>query len=113
MLEVAPIHARLGYARTGSLDNSGWIEFESPTPLTFDVLRLEEAIEHGQHIANHRVDVWEDGGWRTVHWGTTIGNARLAQFAPCTASRIRVVVEFAYDTPRLRGVALFGKSQAS
>lgn len=87
--------------------SAGWIEFESDTPLTFDVLRLEEAIELGQHIANHRLDIWEDGGWRTVHWGTTIGNARLARFAPCTASRIRVLVEHAYDTPRISRVALF------
>ncbi|GAB3352732.1 alpha-L-fucosidase [Lysobacter tyrosinilyticus] len=98
-------------APTGS--NAGWVEFESTTPLTFDVLRLEEAIEHGQHIANHRVDIWQDGVWRTVHWGTTIGNARLARFAPCTASRIRVVVEFAYDAPRLSRVALFRDPLAS
>jgi alpha-L-fucosidase len=74
------------------------------------VLRLEEAIEHGQHVANHRVDVWQEGAWRTVCWGTTIGHARLARFAPCTASRVRVSVEFAYDTPRLRRVALYRSS---
>jgi len=93
--------------------NAAWIEFESPVPITFDVLRLEEAIEYGQHIANHRVDIWEDGGWQTVHWGTTIGNARLARFAPRTASRIRVVVEFAYDTPRLQRVALLRTPERS
>ena len=91
-------------------ERSGWIEFELPTPIMFDVLRLEEAIEHGQHIANHRVDVWQEDAWRTVCWGTTIGHARLARFAPCTASRIRVLVEFAYDTPRLRRVALYRSS---
>ena len=86
---------------------NGWLEFELPKPVTFDVVRLEEAIAHGQHIANHRVDAWQDGTWETVAWGTTIGHARMERFAPRTASRIRVVVEFAYDTPRLSHVALY------
>ena len=126
LLEGTQVHASGGSAPSAVLDasgdrywqapageRSGWIEFESPAPITFDVLRLEESIEHGQHIANHRVDAWQDGGWQTVCWGTTIGNARLARFAPCTASRIRVSVEFAYDTPRLRRVALYRMSQES
>jgi len=85
---------------------SGWIEIELPAPAQFDVLLLEEAIEHGQSIANHRVDAWQGGRWQTIWWGTTIGNQRLARIAPCTASRVRVVVEFAYDVPRLRRLAL-------
>jgi hypothetical protein len=51
--------------------------------------------------------VWRDERWQTAAWGTTIGNARLHDCAPTTASRIRVVVEFAYDTPSLRRVAAF------
>lgn len=89
---------------------AGWIEFEMAEPITFDVVRLEEAIEHGQHVANHRVDACLDGAWKTISWGTTIGNAGLARLAPCTASRIRVAIEFAYDTPRLRRVALYRTS---
>jgi len=84
-----------------------WIEFELPAPATFDVVRLEEAIEQGQHIANHRVDAWVDGTWQAVTWGTTIGNARLHQVKPTTASRIRVTIDFAYAAPALQRVALF------
>lgn len=101
------------YWQAAAGTNFGWIELECSAPVTFDVLRLEEAIEHGQHIANHRVDIRQDGGWQTVSWGTTIGYARLAHFAPRTASRIRVAIEFAYGTPRLSRVALFRKPQAS
>jgi alpha-L-fucosidase len=86
---------------------SAWLEVDLPAPAAFDTLRLEEAIELGQHVANHRVDVWHDGRWVTMAWGTTIGNARLHDCAPMTASRIRVVVEFAYDAPSLRRVAAY------
>ena len=85
---------------------------ELPAPAAFDTLRLEEAIERGQHIANHRVDVWRDGRWHTVAWGTTIGNARLHNCAPTTASRLRVVVEFAYAPPALTRIAAFQSLRA-
>jgi len=85
----------------------GSIEFELPAPVTFDVVRLEEAIERGQHIANFRIEAWVDGAWKMVTWGTTIGNARLIEVKPTTASRIRVIIDFAYATPALQRVALF------
>jgi alpha-L-fucosidase len=93
--------------RAPAAATSGWVEVELAAPATFDTLRLEEAIEHGQHIANHRVDVWRENRWHTVAWGTTIGNARLHDCAPTTASRLRVVVEFAYAPPSLARVAAF------
>jgi len=93
--------------RTPAGTTTAWLEVELPAPAAFDTLRLEEAIEQGQHIANHRVDVWREGTWATVAWGTTIGNARLHNCAPTTASRLRVVVEFAYDAPALRRVSAF------
>jgi alpha-L-fucosidase len=86
---------------------SATIEVELSAPASFDTLRLEEAIEQGQHIANHRVDVWREGRWQTVAWGTTIGNARLHDCAPTTTARLRVVIEFAYAPPALARVAAF------
>lgn len=86
---------------------AGWLEFELPAPVAFDLIRLEEAIAHGQHIANHRVEVWQDDAWIPVSWGTTIGHARLDRFAPQRSGRLRVAIEFAYDTPRLSRVALY------
>jgi alpha-L-fucosidase len=96
-----------GRLRKTSSATSGLLEVELPAPATFDTLRLEEEIERGQHIANHRVDVWRENRWQTVAWGTTVGNARLHDCAPTTASRLRVVVEFAYGEPALRRVAAF------
>ena len=101
-----------GRIRTTSGPTSTSLEIDLPAPATFDTLRLEEAIEQGQHIANHRVDVWREDRWATVAWGTTIGNARLHNCAPTTASRLRVVVEFAYDAPALRRVAAYQSAKA-
>lgn len=85
----------------------GWIEFELEREIEFDLLCLQEAIAHGQHIANHRVEHWRDGAWRPFAWGTTVGYKRLERFEPVRARRVRVSIEHAYDTPRLANVALY------
>lgn len=85
---------------------AGWLEFELPDEVAFEVVRLHEAIEHGQHIAGYRFQAWQDDGWKTIAWGTTIGCCRLARIAPTRARRLRLLIDFAYDTPRLLRVAL-------
>jgi alpha-L-fucosidase len=69
-------------------------------------VRLEEAIEHGQHIANYRIDTWQDGAWKPLTWGTTIGHRKLDRVPLTRTARMRVVIEHAYDMPRLSRVAL-------
>ena len=86
--------------------HSGWLEFTLPQDSAFDVVRLEEAIEHGQHIANYRVDTWQHGAWKPLTWGTTIGHRKLDRTPLTRTRRLRLVVEHAYDTPRLSRVAL-------
>lgn len=86
---------------------TGWLEFELDDEIEFDMLCLQEAIEHGQHVANHRFDAWRDGRWQTFAWGTTIGHKRLERFDPIRAKRLRLEIEFAYAPPRLSTVALY------
>lgn len=92
--------------RPGADARSGWLELEFPQAVEFDVIRLEEAIEHGQHIANYRVDVDDGNGWRPLAWGTTIGHCKLDRMQPTRARKLRVTIEFAYAAPRLARVAL-------
>ncbi len=87
--------------------HAGRLEFELPAPVEFDVIRLDEAIAHGQHIANYRIEIDDGEGWTPIAWGTTIGHRRLDRIAPTTAQRLRISIEFAYDTPRLSRVALY------
>ncbi|MBI1967150.1 MAG: alpha-L-fucosidase [Gemmatimonadetes bacterium] len=92
-------------APTGA--QSGWVELELAAPATFDIVCLQEAIAHGQHIANYRVEGWMGARWTTLSWGTTIGYKKLDRIPQATTPRVRVTVEFAYDTPRLATVALY------
>ncbi|WP_255595019.1 alpha-L-fucosidase [Lysobacter sp. BMK333-48F3] len=86
---------------------TGWIEFESAQDMEFDTLCLQEAIAHGQHIANYRIERWHEGRWQPFAWGTTIGHKRLERFDPLRARRVRLTIEHAYDTPRLSAFGLY------
>ncbi|MEH6422284.1 alpha-L-fucosidase, partial [Pseudomonas sp. CGJS7] len=84
-----------------------WLEFELEQEIEFDLLCLQEAIADGQHVANHRFEIWRDGAWRTVAWGTTIGCKRLERFEPVRARRLRLVIEHAYAPARIATVAVY------
>jgi alpha-L-fucosidase len=86
---------------------NAWLEIELPHEIEFDTLELGEAIALGQNIANHRVESWNGGAWQPLTWGTTIGCKKLSRFDPVRTTRLRVLLEFAYDTPRLARVAVY------
>ncbi|WP_426662657.1 alpha-L-fucosidase [Rhodanobacter aciditrophus] len=84
-----------------------WLEIELPRDVEFDTLELGEAIAFGQNIANYRVETWNNGAWQPLAWGTTIGHKKLTRFDPVRTTRLRVLLEFAYGTPRLSRVAAY------
>lgn len=86
---------------------SGWLEFYLPAPVRFDVARIGEAIAHGQHIGAWRLQAHTGRDWQTVTWGNTLGYARLSRFAPVLTQRLRLLIDFAYDTPRISQLALY------
>lgn len=87
---------------------SAELRFELPEAVEFDVVRIEEGIAHGQHVAAWRLQVQgETGAWRTVSWGNTLGHARLARIAPVKAKQLRLLVDHSYAAPRIARVALF------
>ena len=86
---------------------SGWLEFYLPAPARFDVIRVAEAIAHGQHIAAWRLQLHTGSAWHTLSWGNTLGYCRLARIAPVLGQRLRLLVDFAYEAPRIAQVSLF------
>lgn len=96
-----------GARMTSSVDGvTGRVELRLPAEAEFDVIRLEEAIEHGQHVASYRVEVEDSEGWRVLSWGTTIGNCRLHRVPVTRARAVRLCIDLAHATPRIRRLSL-------
>ncbi len=88
---------RPGWHLTSASSGAAMIDLGGPARV--GVLRLEESIERGQTIARYTCQASNDGDWRVLSRGTTIGYARLDRFPPVDVRRLRVVVEEALGTP--------------
>jgi alpha-L-fucosidase len=87
-------------------ETNAWIEFELPAEKTFDCLQIQENIEFGQRVEQFSLEIWRDKHWREVTRATTIGYKRLIRFSPVTASRVRVRIIQARNTPSISFIAL-------
>ena len=82
------------------------VELTLPAPVSFDVVSLQEDIARGQVVERYRVETMAGGAWTTISRGTTIGYRKLDRVTPVAASRVRLVVEAALDTPQIARVSL-------
>ena len=103
--------ARAAWSR-GADGHTGTLELDLGRPVTFDVVRLEEAIENGQTIERYRLLASSGGEWREISAGTTIGHAKLDRVQPITATRLRLEVS-SIDEPRIDAVRVYNGTTAA
>lgn len=118
-----PVHAP-SFAQDGNLDT--WWEAAPgqttavfslvlPAATTFDVVSLQEAVDHrSQRIESFVIETWDGSGWTapaTVDEQTTVGHKRLLRLAaPATTDRVRIRITSSRLEPTLAEVGLFKQS---
>ncbi|MES1257562.1 MAG: alpha-L-fucosidase [Acidobacteriota bacterium] len=76
-------------------------------PVTFNVVRLRENIRSGQRVEQFKVDVWQNGDWREVGGGTSIGACRLLRLSgDATSNRVRLRIVQSPAPPAISEFAL-------
>jgi alpha-L-fucosidase len=83
-----------------------------PEAVTFDVISLQEAVDHrSQRIESFVVETWDGSAWTapaTVDEHTTVGHKRLLRLTmPVTTRRVRVRVVESRLEPTLAEVGLY------
>jgi alpha-L-fucosidase len=83
-----------------------------PAAATFDVIALQEAVDHrSQRIESFVVETWHDGAWTApaaMEEQTTVGRKRLLRLlAPVTTDRVRIRITHSRLEPTLAEVGLF------
>ncbi|HQK94601.1 MAG TPA: alpha-L-fucosidase [Armatimonadota bacterium] len=86
---------------------SGWLEVDLGEPKTVDHMLVLEAPWN--RVQKYQLQVLEGDTWRTVHEGTTLGDATL-RFAPVTAQRFRLNILEANEVPTIWEVYLYPPS---
>lgn len=86
-----------------------------PAAVTFDVVALQEAVDHrGQRIESFVIETWNGAAWTAptaVEEQTTVGHKRLVRLAvPVTTDRVRIRILASRLEPTLAEVGLFKQS---
>jgi alpha-L-fucosidase len=82
-------------------------EIDLGRSVTASIVRLEEDITHGQVVAAYSLLGADEGPWRVLSRGTTIGYSRIARFEPTTVRRLRLVIDDAIARPLKIAVKLY------
>ncbi len=82
-------------------------EYTLPKATAFNVLSLQETIALGQRVERFNLEIWQDGVWREVSKGTTIGNKRLLTFPTVSAQRLRINILQSRLNPQIEQLGLY------
>lgn len=80
-----------------------------PKPVTFDVVSLQEAVDHrGQRIESFDIDAWDGAKWNQLDAQTTVGHKRLLRWnTPVTTDHLRIRITGSRLEPTLAEIGLF------
>ncbi len=79
---------------------------------TFDVVSIEEAIQFGQRIKEHKIEYRTEGGeWKVFSEGTTIGSKRLARKGAVKADELRLTFTTTSQVPMISEVGVYKASE--
>jgi alpha-L-fucosidase len=99
---------------------NGTVTLTLPKPVKFDVVSLQEAVDHrGQRIESFAIEVWNGTAWAAAEKIssddlTTVGHHRLIRLkSPVTTDQVRIRIVGSRLEPTLAELGLFKQSVAT
>jgi len=99
------------YWTTKNEDTTAVLELKFHTPQVFDRLLLQENIREGQRVENFALDIFENGNWKQIAEGKTIGYKRILCFSKVTAKKIRLRIIRARSCPQISEFGLYNSPE--
>jgi alpha-L-fucosidase len=81
---------------------------EFKRPIRPAIVGLREHLPLGQRVEGFAVDAWENGDWREIGHGTSIGYQRLLRVETPPTTRVRLRITQAPVCPAICGFSLYG-----
>jgi alpha-L-fucosidase len=93
--------------RWGAEENSrsGWLEVDLGKPTRVGRAVIDEG--HWNRVRRFELQVEQEGAWKTIASGTTLGPEKEISFAPITACRFRLNILEAADVPTIWELELY------
>jgi len=83
------------------------VVLELGRPVTFNIVRLREAIRLGQRVDDWALDAWQNDAWMEFAKGTAIGACRLVRGKPITTTKVRLRITRSPVCPAIAEFGLF------
>jgi alpha-L-fucosidase len=97
-----------GKPKSGKAGAEMVVEVAGGRGASFNVVRLREQIRRGQRIDSFALDAWQNGDWKQVAEGTSVGSCRLVRLAaPVSTNRVRLRVTKFSAPPMISELGLF------
>jgi alpha-L-fucosidase len=81
------------------------LELRFAAPATFDHVVIREDVRLGERVREYRIEALTTAGTEVVAAGTCVGQRRIHQVKPSTATGLRLRVTECSDTPQIRSLA--------
>lgn len=79
--------------------------------ITFDRILIQEPTKYGQRIKKFEIQIaGDDGTWKTITEGTTIGYKRLLRFPISTAQKVKLILTESLDVPAISNFEIYKAS---
>ncbi|MGL4292344.1 MAG: alpha-L-fucosidase [Bacteroidales bacterium] len=82
-------------------------EFALVPDSRINTILLQEDIRKGQRVERFVIESFENGSWRTLEEGTTIGYKRLIRFPETTTDKIRLTIAESRNAANISNVAAY------
>lgn len=84
-----------------------WLECAWASPVTIGVIELGEPLMLGRRCHAWTAEVRDDGAWREIARGTSIGHRRTVRFPPVRAAALRISLATSGCAPALDRLSAF------
>ncbi|CAM6126387.1 unnamed protein product [Calypogeia fissa] len=84
-----------------------YLELELTAVVSFNVLRVQEAISLGRRVSGYSFYIWAGASWQLVTMGTTIGFKRVRRLPLVEAQRVCLQIDSARGPPEISSIGLY------
>ncbi|WP_315822363.1 discoidin domain-containing protein [Paraflavitalea speifideaquila] len=95
------------YWTTDDDKTTGSFEVTLPASSPVKYIVLQEYIQLGQRVKSYTIEAWQNGAWKKIADGTTIGHKRIVKIAPTTTNKIRVHITGSKACPVISNLEVF------
>ncbi|MDR1339078.1 MAG: alpha-L-fucosidase [Prevotellaceae bacterium] len=95
------------YWATDDSVTSACLEIDLGKPQKVSYILIQEYIRLGQRVKSFNIEVWQDGGWKSVANGTTVGYKRIVGIPPTETQKLRINITDAKSCPVISNVEIY------